>query len=391
MIAYFDCSSGISGDMVLGALIDAGVSPSVLKRELSRLPVKGYTLHFKTVKRSGMKASKADVKTLGKSAQRVARRFKDIQKIVEKSSLSKGIKTKGLTIFKRLFQAEAQVHGKRFEQIHLHELGAVDCLIDIFGALIGLDLLKVKKVYASPLNVGSGTVKTEHGILPLPPPATAELLKNIPVYSSDINFELTTPTGAVIISTLADSFGPMPEIAVSQIGAGAGRRDFEKQPNVLRLFVGRSIKNRQRKTEIKNRQSDNNILVVETNIDDMNPQIYEYVINKILKSGALDVFLTPVIMKKSRPGIKLTVLCNEDRRDGIVKVILEETTSIGKRTNKSVNTKFGRVPVKVSHVGADVKRITPEYDYCRKLAKKHNAPLLEIIEEARLKAAAKKG
>jgi uncharacterized protein (TIGR00299 family) protein len=405
MIVYFDCSSGISGDMILGALIDAGVSPRKLRNSLSGLPIKGYSLKVRSVKRAGIVATKVDVEILKnthlKKQYGAAKRFRNVEEIIKKSTLSKDIKTKGLAIFKRLFKAEAAVHGRRFDTVHLHELGAIDCFIDIFGSLIGLDLLGINKIYASPLNLGSGTVKSEHGTLPVPAPATVEVLRHIPVYSTNIDFELTTPTGAVLISSLAEHFGPMPNMTVSQQGIGAGRRNLSQHPNILRLLIGQNLAEKREKAEHKNKNTERAITVVETNIDDMNPQIYEHVMEKLLKHGALDVFLTPVIMKKTRPGIKLTVLCNKDSRDAIVKVILKETTSIGlrfydasrktlSRTVKSVSTKFGKVPVKVSKMGDETLRITPEYDDCRKIARKFKIPLGEVMQEARVKAWAKK-
>ncbi len=399
--------------MILGALVDAGLPPQKLKKSLSCLPIKGYKLDIRKVKRAGFLATRVDVilESEVRSQKSEARKWRDIEKIIKASSLSKDIKQKGLSIFKRLFEAEAKVHGERFEDIHLHELGAIDCIIDIFGTLIGIDIIGIKKIYSSPLNLGSGTIKTEHGILPVPAPAAAELLKNIPVYSSDINFELTTPTGALLISTLADSFGPMPDMQISKIGVGAGNKDFKKQPNVLRVFIGKTSENTlpchsrkngnpeknkldscfRRNDENQGGFSGQNITVIETNIDDMNPQVYEYVMEKLFKSGALDVFLTQVIMKKGRPGIKLTVLCSEDKRDELIKLILSETTSIGvrfhevqrktlQRTIESKNTKFGKIDIKVSRLGNDIVKITPEYEDCKKIAKKFNIPLIEVIK-----------
>lgn len=397
MIAYFDCFSGISGDMILGALVDAGVPPERLEKELSRLRVKGYTLSFKQVKRAGLRASKVDVEVRqgerekgkkGTSAE--FRKFKDIGKIVSASSLSGGIKQKGLRIFKRLFQAEASVHGGRYDRVHLHELGAVDCIVDIFGALIGLDILGVDTVYSSPVNLGSGSIRTAHGLLPVPAPATAVLLKDRPVYSSDVSFELTTPTGAVLISSLASEFGPMPRMNVSCIGTGAGNKNFRGRPNILRLFVGEGdrIQNSEHRT-----QSGETISVIETNIDDMNPQVYEYVMEELFQAGALDVFLTQVIMKKGRPGIKLTVLCDEDRKNNIIDIILRETTSIGvrfyhagrkvlQREIREKKTKYGSIHVKVSGSGK-IKKTSPEYEDCKKTAKKLKIPLLEVMKGLR--------
>ncbi len=398
MIAYFDCFSGVSGDMILGALVDAGVSAKELKNELSRLPVKGYRLNIKTVKRAGLSATKVDVK-VQKSGVRDQglRQWKDIEKIIKDSSLSKDIKQKGLSVFKRLFEAEAEVHGEKYDRIHLHELGAVDCIVDIFGTLIGFDILGIKRFHSSGINLGSGVVKTEHGILPVPAPATAELLKNALVYSSVTGFatsgdppgqELTTPTGAAIVSTLARGFGPMPCMDVLNVGVGAGNKDLKDRPNVLRLFIG------QDPVPCGTGQgAEDKVTVIETNIDDMNPQIYEYVIEKLFKAGALDVFLAQVIMKKGRPGIKLTALCIDGKKEDLMKIILRETTSIGlrfyeaqrktlHREIKSVDSKFGKINVKISRLGNDILNATPEYRDCRKIAKKFNIPLLEVMKSA---------
>ncbi|MBI5195904.1 MAG: nickel pincer cofactor biosynthesis protein LarC [Nitrospirae bacterium] len=386
MIIYFDTSSGISGDMILGALVDAGVPLEKLKKELSKLPMRGYELESRKVKRAGFLATKIEVilKTGVRSQKSEVRRWKDIERIIKKSSLPNIVKQKGLSIFRRLFEAEAKVHGERVDKVHLHELGAVDCIVDIFGALIGLDILGVKKIYASPLNLGSGMIKTEHGILPVPAPATLELLKYIPVYSSDTKFELTTPTGAVLISSLADGFGQMPVMSVSKIGIGAGGRDFKTHPNVLRVFVGEGQGSGVR---------GQGVTIIETNIDDMNPQVYEYVMERLFKAGALDVFLTQVIMKKDRPGIVLTVLCSADKKEGLIKIILKETTSIGvrfyeadritlQREIKTVKTEFGNVRVKISKLGNEILKSAPEYEDCKKIAEKLNKPLIEVMKKS---------
>ncbi len=397
MIAYFDCFSGISGDMVLGALIDAGVLPHKLQKELSRLNVKGYKLGIKKVKRAGLTATKVDViqKTEGRRPRKTSprgkhkaevKKWKDVERTIKKSSLSEGIKQKGLLIFRKLFQEEAKVHGKKFDKVHLHELGALDCIIDILGTLIGLDMLGVREFYSSPLNLGSGTVGTEHGIIPVPAPATARLIRNVPVYSSGVSFELTTPTGAALISSLADDFGAMPKMQISRIGIGAGSKNFKKMPNVLRIFIGHPA------PFGTGQGAADSITVIETNIDDMNPQIYEYVMEKLFKAGALDVFLTQIIMKKGRPGIKLTVLCNDKKKEDLINIILRETTSIGlrfyeaqrktlHRRSKSVNTQVGRVRVKISSLGDDIVRVTPEYDDCKKIAKKFDIPLVDVYKE----------
>ena len=383
MIAYFDCFSGISGDMILGALVDAGAPPEKLGKELLRLPVKGYKLNVGKVKRAGLSATKVDVEIQGAGGRgQDLRKWRDIEKIIGKSSLSGEIKQKGLSIFKRLFEAEAEVHGGRYDRIHLHELGAVDCIVDIFGALIGLDILGIDSVYSSALNLGSGTVKTGHGLLPVPAPATVELLKGIPVYSSDVPFELTTPTGAALISSLAVGFGSMPHMNISATGTGAGNKNFKEQPNILRLLTG---------SDMHGTRTLDGVAIIETNIDDMNPQVYEYVLEKMFEAGALDVFLTQIIMKKGRPGIKLTILCSEDKKDNLVNIALKETTSIGvrfyradrkilQRGIKSKNTEYGRVRVKTSRLGREIQKTSPEYEDCKKIAKKFNIPLIEVIK-----------
>lgn len=389
-IAYLDCFSGVSGDMLLGALADAGVSVDDTMEELRKLPVGGFQLKARKVRRCGISATKVDVllEQEKKSGLTAARRWEDIRDIIRKSSLSSNMKEKGERIFGILFKAEARVHGQSLRKVHLHELGAVDCLVDVFGTLTGLELLGIERVYASPLNVGGGSVKTSHGILPVPAPATSEILRDVPVYSSGDHFELTTPTGAAILKSLAVGFGEMPPLVPERIGSGAGEREIEGRPNVLRLMTGETYPGGHRKT----------VTVIETNIDDMNPQVYEHLIDLLFANGALDVFLTQVIMKKMRPGVKLTVLCGGDRRELLTRLILRETTSIGirwfetsrvmmDREIRDVSTKYGGVRVKVScYEGIEMKAV-PEYEDCRKLAKKNKVPLLDVMEEAKRAAA----
>lgn len=387
MIAYFDCFSGISGDMILGALVDAGVPVNRLQKELSSLQVKGYKLELKKVKRAGLRATKVDVviKRSKSSTEKNGdiRKWKDIKGLIDRSSLSKEIKQKGKSIFKKLFEAEAIVHGGRYDRVHLHELGAIDCIIDIFGALICLDILGINSVYSSPVNVGSGNVRTDHGLLPVPAPATVELLKGKPVYSSDIKYELTTPTGAALISSIASGFGSIPFMEISETGIGAGSADFKSQPNVLRVFIGQK--------PAYTCDQNNGVTVIETNIDDMNPQIYEHVMDNLFKAGAIDVFLTQVIMKKGRPGIKLTVLCDDDKKGILADIILKETTSIGlryyradrkilKREIKSINTRYGKVRFKIAHLNKKDRRRSIEYEDCRKISRKFNIPLVEVFK-----------
>lgn len=388
-IAYFDCSSGISGDMCLGALIDAGVPVAKLENELRKIPIKGYKLKVKRVKRSGFAATKADViqKAAHESHITEHRKWKDVERTIRTSSLPDEIKQKGLSIFRRLFTAEAKVHGETFDAAHLHELGAVDSIVDILGTVIGLKLLGIEKVYSSGVNTGGGSVRTKHGILPVPAPATAELLKGIPVYSDGINYELTTPTGAVILKEISSSFGTIPDMVIEKIGIGAGNKDFKDKPNVLRILIGQSKEQSAESREQK-------VAVIETTIDDMNPQIYEYAMEKLFKAGALDIYLTQLIMKKGRPGIKLTVLCNSNEKEKIMKIIFEETTTIGlrfyeagrqtlEREIKEINSALGKVKVKISKLGSRIIKTTPEYEDCKKLAKKLNMPLIEVMKRVK--------
>lgn len=386
-IAYFDCSAGISGDMCLGALVDAGVPLKELERGLRGLHVGGYTLQARKVKRSSIAATKVDVVLASKAQQ--TRRWKEIKGIIDESSLPRHIQQKGLKIFKRLFEAEGKVHGKAFSRTHLHELGAVDCIVDVFGTLIGLDFLGVERVCSSAVNLGSGFVMTEHGRLPVPAPATAELLKGIPVYTADISFELTTPTGAAIVREAADCCVNMPLMKPERIGYGAGQKDLEGFPNVLRIFFGEEVF-RQKSAHLPK------VTVIETNIDDMNPQLYEYVLERLFDSGALDVSLTQVIMKKGRPGILLTILCHEDKRADIMDIVLRETTSIGlrfyevsrvvlEREGKERETEFGKVRLKVAKMPDGTVKVRSEYEDCKRIARKYRIPLMEVMRRLELR------
>lgn len=381
-LAYFDCFSGISGDMTLGALVDAGVGIDALRAELAKLNLAGYELKDEKTTRSGIAAVKVHVVIDEKSQP--SRHLADILKIINASSLSASIKEKSGLIFKRLAEAEAKVHATTPDRVHFHEVGAVDAIIDIVGSVIGLELLGVTQVLASPVNVGSGTVQTSHGMFPIPAPATAELLRGIPIYQSSTQFELATPTGVAIISTLASSFGPLPPMRVNRIAHGAGNKDFPGQPNILRLFTGESAASYEEDTS----------LVIETNIDDMNPQVYDYLIERLMKAGAQDAYLTPIIMKKGRPAILLSVLTDRGKADDLLNVIFRETTSIGVRIHEvgrkklsreigEIETKFGKVRVKIGKRGDEVLNVSPEYEDCRKIAEEKNVPLKIVMAEAK--------
>jgi pyridinium-3,5-bisthiocarboxylic acid mononucleotide nickel chelatase len=388
-VAWLDCSSGISGDMCLGALVDAGASISAIKKQLALIPVSGYTISSRRVSRNGIAATKVDVKlTKSPDSLRVARKWKDVRNIINKSALDNSIKETGLAIFKSLFEAEAAVHGGSIDTVHLHELGAVDCLVDIFGTVIGLEILGVKRLLASPVNTGQGTVKTAHGILPVPAPATIRLLEGIPVYSSGVPFELTTPTGAAILRGLATSFGRMPAMYVDSVGYGAGSREIADMPNALRIFTGGDYCDTQTDAKI----AGDNVLVIETNIDDMNPQYYEGVMSRLFAAGALDVFLENIIMKKGRPAIKLTAIIKNSDAAKIARILFSETTTIGLRMHTAgritldrtlikVKTRFGVVRFKIS--GQDGKTITatPEYDDLITISEKTGIPVKNIASK----------
>jgi uncharacterized protein (TIGR00299 family) protein len=385
-IAYFDCFAGISGDMCLGALVDAGVNLSDIAKELKKLPIKNYSLTSKKVLRNGISATKVDViikKSEAKSQKSEVRRWKDIEKIIKTSQLSEKIKQKGLHIFKKLFEAEAKVHGEPFDNVHLHELGGIDCIADIFGTLIGIDIFGIEKIYVSSINLGSGSVKTEHGILPVPAPATVELLKGYSVYSSETAFELTTPTGAAIISGINAEPYSFSKITIENIGYGAGNKDIANMPNTLRIIIGK---------EANACRSDEFVTVIETNIDDMNPQFYEHVTEKLFKAGALDVFLENIIMKKGRPAVKLTVISEESDIDKLSNILFQETTTIGlrfynahrrtlDREIKKIKTKYGDVRIKVSTLKGNIVNISPEYEDLKAIAKKTKMPIKKIAEE----------
>jgi uncharacterized protein (TIGR00299 family) protein len=383
-IAYFDCFSGISGDMCLGALVDAGVSIKTLEKDLKKIPIEGYKLASRKVERNHVAAKKVDVVIAKERKGKGPKRWKDIEKVIRKSSLSEEIKRKGHAVFERIFKAEAKVHGESFDTVHLHELGAVDTIVDIFGTVIGLTILGIDKIYASPINLGSGYVELGSNVLPVPAPATAEILKNVPVYSRHTPCELTTPTGAAIIKELSSGFGDIPTMKIQKIGVGAGKNNFKVIPNVLRIFIGEQVECFEKHAE--------KVTVIEANIDDMNPQVYEYVMEKLFDAGALDVFLTQVIMKKGRPGVKITVLGNEGQREDLIRIILKETSTTGirftemkrsilQREMKIIDTEFGKIRVKISRLSNGTLKMTPEYEDCKRIAKQLNIPLVDIIKK----------
>ena len=382
-LAYFDCFSGISGDMTLGALVDAGCDLQLLRAYLAGLQVSGWAISAEKVWKNGVSATFVRVLTEDQSKHRS---LSAILEILEASNLSDTVKENATAIFRRLGEAEASVHGVPPGRIHFHEVGAVDAIVDIVGACIGFETLGIQRFACSPLNVGGGTAKMAHGILPVPAPATAKLLQGKPTYANGVQKELVTPTGAAIVSTLCDTFGPQPPMSVSAIGYGAGSADLDGQPNVVRIMLGES-------TEKVVPGFDEEISIVEANLDDMNPQIYGYFLEKALGAGALDVYTTPVQMKKNRPGTLLTLLCKPQDASALISLIFAETTTFGVRSyaaqrrtlpreSVSVHTKFGDVRIKLSRINGHIRHVAPEFEDCRKLATEKNVPLHQVIDEA---------
>lgn len=459
-IAYLDCFSGISGDMFLAALLDAGVSANILEDAVSTLAV-GARLEISRVNRSGISATKVDVVANGeKDAPRLGgdgqeskrsthgwtepapslskgisdphghshsrehshthaetphgvphfspvlgevgsspsrahqhgRGLAEIRGIIRKAALSESAKNTALSIFEKLGAAEAKIHDVPIEKIHFHEVGAVDALVDIVCAAVGAEALAVDEFVCSPLNVGAGTVNCAHGTFPVPAPATVELLKDAPVYSTGIQAELVTPTGAAIVATLAKRFAVFPEMKIEKTGYGAGTRDFREHANVLRITVGESGGERVADRNLHATQVET-ILVLEANLDDLSPQVFGYVMDRLLEAGALDVFATPVQMKKNRPGTLLTVLAKPEDADKLSHVIFAETTTLGVRRREeirqtlarrweTVGTKFGEVRIKVASLNGSVSNYAPEYEDCRRIAEDKKVPLKTVMMEA---------
>ena len=347
-VIYFDCFSGISGDMILGALVSLGGDIKEIQNCFKSLNLKGCKLHSRQVKRNGFIGTKVNV-VLNHTSQKShhARSFKDIKSLIEKSDLPKIVKFNSIAIFRRIGKVEAKVHGTTINRIHFHEVGAIDSIIDIVGGSLAMNLLDADLIVSSPINTGEGVVKCDHGILPVPAPATLELLKGIPCYSSGVEKELTTPTGAAFIGYFAEKFGSLPNMNMLSTGYGAGTHEIKNIPNLLRVVLGKS-------EEGSRHQS---MKVIETNIDDMNPEFYDYVIDQLFKVGAVDVFFAPINMKKNRPGILLSVITSTEYFDSVVQVLLKETSTLGvrhydvdrvvlPRKQIMIMTPFGKVRVK---------------------------------------------
>ncbi len=382
-LCYLDCFSGISGDMLLGALVDAALSPAVLESELRKLDLKGWSLSTERVQRGGLTATKLDFQI---SETHHHRTWKTIRNLIRASALAAPVQQRAELIFDRLAEAEAGVHGVAKDEVHFHEVGAMDSILDIVGASVAMEELGIEKIVVSPLNLGSGNVETAHGTLPVPAPATAALLKNAPVYSTGVAAELVTPTGAAVVAALAAEYGPLPRMSVSAIGYGAGSRDLTEQANVLRVFLGEPLKE-------SHAADEPTVSIIEANLDDMSPQLGGYFMEQALAAGALDVFYTPVQMKKNRPGILLTVICPSDRVDALSELVFQQTTTIGLRIYEarrrvlarefvSVETPHGSVRMKVARLNGRVLNAAPEYDDCQRLAREKSVPLKQVLADA---------
>ena len=385
MLAYFDCFSGISGDMTLGAFIDLGVSLEWLTTQFETLPVSGFDLTVGSVTRNGICAKSVDVIVKDDAA---SRNFKEIISIIEKSPLSAKVKQTSLSIFEKIAEAEAKIHGCPKEKVHFHEVGGIDALIDIVGTALCVDYLGIEKVMASPIPLGRGFVACAHGTLPVPAPATLDILKGVPVYGTNIHHELVTPTGAAIIVTLSDSFEEMPDMIVEKTGYGAGKRDLETIPNLLRIVMGTGLVIGEKTGK---RHQEDRIIMVETCIDDMNPEVFGFLMERLFEKGALDVYWIPIFMKKNRPATMVKVLCPEDLRERIMECILSETTSTGvryysanrrmlRREQIFVKTAFGDIAAKRMIELDGGERIVPEYEICKKIALEKKLPLRVVYD-----------
>ena len=392
MHAYFDCFSGISGDMTLGALIDLGVPPGWLQAELTRLPLTGFQLAVTTVVRSGISANLVNVEI---HDSKKSRDFKEIKSLLETGPLSETVKSNSLNIFEKLARAEAGIHGCSPEEVHFHELGGIDAIVDIVGTALCLEKLGINKITASKLPMGSGFADCQHGKLPIPAPATIEILKDVPVYGTEITNELVTPTGAAIIASLAESFGPLPAMNVKKTGYGAGHRELQDRPNLLRIITGTPLGPKMDSTD---RLQTDQILILETCIDDMNPELFGFLMERIFEDGALDVYWIPVHMKKNRPGTMVQVLCKEDHKDKLIRRLLAETTSLGiryyyahrqllARDQLTITTSLGEIRVKRIKDPEGSTRLIPEYEGCKEIALQKKIPLRVVYDTIAKEAA----
>ena len=391
-VLYYDCFSGISGDMHLGAMIDLGVDPKFLIDQLGRLDLSGYELKITRDQKKGITGTKVDV-VLDENPHghdhhhdhHHHRNLEDISRIIDDSDLSKVVKDRSIRMFRKLAEAEGKIHNKPIQEVHFHEVGAIDSIVDIVGAAICIESIAPDMIMSSAVELGGGFVKCEHGTFPVPAPATAEILAGVPVKSGAAPFETTTPTGALILACNADKFGPMQDLRISKTAYGIGNRDMDI-PNVLRIYLAESTGHAESSPETRK------ALVMECNIDDMNPEMYGYVMDILFGLGADDVFITPIMMKKARPASKLSVLCSPDKKQIMTETLLTHTTSLGVRSYEvektmldrefsKIKTKYGEVTVKTAIYRGKHLKSKPEYEDCIRLAREHEIPVQKIYEE----------
>jgi uncharacterized protein (TIGR00299 family) protein len=386
-LAYLDCASGISGDMFLATLLDAGLEPKKLFEELKKISLGFYEFKRTRAMRGGLVGTRVEIRDPGGHP---ARHMADIEKLINESTLADSVKANALKIFSRLAEAEGKLHNMPPGEVHFHEVGALDAIVDVVSACVGLELMEIAELVSSPLNVGGGRIEAAHGTLPVPAPATAELLKGIPIYSSGVEGELVTPTGAAIVSTMAVSYGPIPSMKVERIGYGAGEKNFPNHPNLARIFVG------QREEDLRpeaGAPGDELVSIIQANVDDMSPQLYGYFVEQALAAGALDVTCSAVQMKKNRPGVEISIMCETAKADALAQLLFEQTTTIGlriyearrkvlDRVSVDVETPYGKVRVKIAKQNGKIVNVAPEYEDCRKLATEKGIPLKQVLMAA---------
>ncbi len=381
-LIYFDCFSGASGDMIAGALIDVGMPVEALRGELAKLDLAGYEIDAQRIAKQGFGATEFQVR-IHPDADRPHRHLGQVSEIIERSNLGRRVQERAVRIFERLAAAEAEAHQTTVENIHFHEVGAIDAIVDVVTACVALEWLGVERIVCSPLPTGAGSVECAHGLLPVPAPGTAALLRGFPIAESDEVTELTTPTGAAILTTLADDFGPLPAMRLEHVGYGAGRHEGTRRPNLLRVLIG----------ETSAAADADEIVMLEANLDDASGEMIGYALERLFEAGALDVYCTPIYMKKNRPGVKISVLSRPGEADPLEQVLYQETTTFGvrrlaasrsklERRSERVQTEFGPIRMKLGSRQGRLVTASPEFDDCRQAAQEHGRPLREVMERA---------
>ena len=387
-ILYFDCFAGASGNMILGALVALGVDENALIEQIKLLDIADFSIVFTTKNKSGISAIHAEVKV---PTEKAHRHLHTIEKIINDTQLKDSVKKRAVKIFTNLARAEAKIHGIDVNKVHFHEVGAMDAIVDVVGACIGFEMLGIESFACSKIHVGSGFTQIAHGKYPIPPPAVAELLTNVPIYSTEIEGELITPTGAAIISTVCREFGRIPEMTVEKSAYGAGTREYKDFPNALRLIMGET-ENQLRITNYELQTETGNLILLETNIDDLSPQIFGYVMERSFELGALDCWFTPIQMKKNRPATMVSILCEIEKREVLTELLYKETSTLGVRISQiernylpretaKIETVFGSVDVKTAKYNGAIVNAKPEYDQLREIALKSNKSLREVERE----------